>query len=185
MFDRRGDTHFEACIGLPRAPYLIGVASDREPPPLPPSLYIDRSDLDTETLRSASLTAQLREAQRTLPRPRDAPSRLINVPNRPHNVPSRRRNMRNRRRTGAKQAAEGTEQAMQRAEQAAQRAEQATQRAEQSMQHAEQVTQRAEQAEARIAVLEREHDLLQGSLRMFLRELPAAAVAATCSGQRP
>ena len=41
VFDRRGDTHFEACIGLPRAPYLVAVASNREPPPLPPSLYIN------------------------------------------------------------------------------------------------------------------------------------------------
>jgi SAM-dependent methyltransferase len=48
VFDRRGDTHFEACIGLPRAPYLVAVASDQTLPPLPASLYIERSDLDTD-----------------------------------------------------------------------------------------------------------------------------------------
>jgi SAM-dependent methyltransferase len=51
VFDRRGETHFESCVGLPRAPYVIAVASDREPPPLPPSLYIDRGDLGTEQTR--------------------------------------------------------------------------------------------------------------------------------------
>jgi hypothetical protein len=52
------------------------------------------------------------------------------------------------------------------------------------MQHAEQVTKRAEQAEARIAVLEHEHNLLQGSLRLFLRSyLPL--LWRHLSGQRP
>jgi hypothetical protein len=50
VFDRRGDTHFEACVGLPRAPYLVAVASDVPLPPLPASLYVDRSDLDTDGL---------------------------------------------------------------------------------------------------------------------------------------
>ena len=66
VFDRRGDTHFEACIGLPRAPYLIAVASDRELPPLPPSLYIDRDDLDTETFRRLAIAEQLRQTQAEL-----------------------------------------------------------------------------------------------------------------------
>ena len=60
VFDRRGDTHFEACDGLPRAPYLVAVASDREPPlPLPHSLYIDRNDLDTEHRRLIELGISL------------------------------------------------------------------------------------------------------------------------------
>jgi SAM-dependent methyltransferase len=184
VFDRRGDTHFEACIGLPRAPYLIGVASDREPPPLPPSLYIDRSDVDTETLRSASLTAQLREAQQDLAAAARRTEQADQCAEQATQRAVQATQYAEQAAQGAKQAAEGTEQAMQRAEQASQRAEQATQRAEQSMQHAEQVTQRAEQAEARIAVLEREHNLLQGSLRLFLRSyLPL--LWRHLSGQRP
>jgi SAM-dependent methyltransferase len=66
VFDRRGETHFEACVGLPRAAYVIAVASDREPPPLPPSLYIDRSDLDTDKQQVMTVTAQLTEQQSEL-----------------------------------------------------------------------------------------------------------------------
>jgi hypothetical protein len=60
VFDRRGDGHFEACTGLPRAPYIVAVASDRELPPLPPSLYIDRSDIDGDKVRAFGLEAQIR-----------------------------------------------------------------------------------------------------------------------------
>lgn len=63
VFDRRGETHFEACAGLPRAPYVVAVASDSESPPLPPSLYIDRGDLDTEQMRLSALAGRLREVQ--------------------------------------------------------------------------------------------------------------------------
>ena len=66
VFDRRGDTHFEACVGIPRAPYLIAVASDREPLPLPPSLYISRGDVDTDLISAMTLARQLREAQAQL-----------------------------------------------------------------------------------------------------------------------
>ena len=62
VFDRRGDTHFEACAGLPRAPYLVAVASDDAPPPLPASLYIQRSDLDTDAIYITRLTDQLRQS---------------------------------------------------------------------------------------------------------------------------
>ena len=67
VFDRRGETHFEACIGLPRAPYLIAVASDREPPPLPPSLYIDRGDVGSEQARIVQLANRCARRSRTLP----------------------------------------------------------------------------------------------------------------------
>ena len=63
VFDRRGEAHFEACIGLPRAPYLIAVASDREPPPLPPSLYIDRGDVGSEQIRIVELAERLQETE--------------------------------------------------------------------------------------------------------------------------
>jgi SAM-dependent methyltransferase len=66
VFDRRGDTHFEACVGLPRAPYLVAVASDKEPPPLPPSLYISRGDVDTDLISAMTLARQLRETQAQL-----------------------------------------------------------------------------------------------------------------------
>jgi SAM-dependent methyltransferase len=66
VFDRRGDTHFEACVGLPRAPYVIAVASDREPPP--PSLYIDRGDLSAEQMRLMELAGRLGETQAELSR---------------------------------------------------------------------------------------------------------------------
>jgi SAM-dependent methyltransferase len=68
VFDRRGETHFESCVGLPRAPYVIAVASDREPPPLPPSLYIDRGDLGTEQTRLMELASRLGETQAELSR---------------------------------------------------------------------------------------------------------------------
>jgi SAM-dependent methyltransferase len=61
VFDRRGDTHFEACTGLPRAHYIVAVASNRELPALPPSLYIHRSDLDTDGRRIGQLDARLAE----------------------------------------------------------------------------------------------------------------------------
>jgi hypothetical protein len=63
VFDRRGETHFEACAGLPRAPYVVAVASDNENPPLPPSLYIDRSDLDTDQMKLSVLTGRLHQVQ--------------------------------------------------------------------------------------------------------------------------
>ncbi|HEY8288481.1 MAG TPA: class I SAM-dependent methyltransferase [Acetobacteraceae bacterium] len=59
VFDRRGDTHFEACTGLPRAPYIIAVASHRKRPPLPVSLFVERSDLDTDTQAVKALSAEL------------------------------------------------------------------------------------------------------------------------------
>ncbi|HLY88975.1 MAG TPA: methyltransferase domain-containing protein [Acetobacteraceae bacterium] len=66
VFDRRGDTHFEACTGLPRAPYLVAVASDDEPPALPPSVYISRSDVDTDLLSAMALAKQVHETKAKL-----------------------------------------------------------------------------------------------------------------------
>ena len=48
VFDRRGATHVEASNHLSRAPYIIALASDGDLPPLPNSVYVHRSDLDTE-----------------------------------------------------------------------------------------------------------------------------------------
>jgi O-antigen biosynthesis protein len=62
VFDRRGDTHFEACAGLPRAPYLVAVASDDELAPLSVSLYVHRSDLETDPAHIATLKDQVSRA---------------------------------------------------------------------------------------------------------------------------
>ena len=104
VFDRRGDTHFEACIGLPRAPYLIAVASDRELPPLPPAFIL----IETISIRrrfgdwrSPNNCDRRRQNSR---RRRNAPNRQRSTPQRrcgPRNMrrcrPNRRRGMPNRR----------------------------------------------------------------------------------------
>jgi 2-polyprenyl-3-methyl-5-hydroxy-6-metoxy-1,4-benzoquinol methylase len=71
VFERRGERHIEANHGLPRAPYMIAVASNAAAPELPFSLYIQRSDIDTDwearlaaERRALSLSGEL-EAART------------------------------------------------------------------------------------------------------------------------
>lgn len=59
VFDRLDQDRFEACEGLPRAPYLVAVASGRPVPPMPASLYIDHSDLDTVALALAAAQAEM------------------------------------------------------------------------------------------------------------------------------
>jgi SAM-dependent methyltransferase len=66
VYDRCGDNCFEAGDRLPRAPYLIAVASDRPLPALPASLYIDRSDLDTAAIALEGRTRALSECQAAL-----------------------------------------------------------------------------------------------------------------------
>lgn len=68
VFDRRGSTHFELCDVIPRAPYLVAVASARPIPPLPASLFIERGDLDTDRIALAERTAELRDARAALAR---------------------------------------------------------------------------------------------------------------------
>lgn len=65
VIDRRGNTHFEACAVLPRAPYVVAVAANRPIPPLPTSLFIERSDLDTDRIAAAERSIEL-EALRKL-----------------------------------------------------------------------------------------------------------------------
>lgn len=48
VFDRQGEGYFEATDYMPRAPYLIAFASAAALPELSASLYIERSDLDTD-----------------------------------------------------------------------------------------------------------------------------------------
>jgi len=44
-FEKRGATHFEAVVGLPRPVYYVAVASDRPIDCVPDSLYIDTSEV--------------------------------------------------------------------------------------------------------------------------------------------
>jgi hypothetical protein len=73
---------------------------------------------------------------------------------RKHDAPPRRRSGRNRR---------------ERAGQAAQRADEATQRGDLAMQRAEQSERMRIECEMRVEALQRQYDMLQGSLRTFLR----------------
>jgi SAM-dependent methyltransferase len=59
VFDRRGPDRFAAAAELPRAPYLLAVASNRDLPMLPASLFIDRSDLDSDSLALVQRSAEL------------------------------------------------------------------------------------------------------------------------------
>ena len=63
FFERRSDTHIEASDQLPRAPYLIALASDGDLPPLPDSAYIHRGDIDTDMLGRADAETRLRAAE--------------------------------------------------------------------------------------------------------------------------
>ena len=47
-YENRSDTIIEASDGLARAPYLLALASDAALPPLPNSVFVHRSDLDTD-----------------------------------------------------------------------------------------------------------------------------------------
>jgi len=62
VFERLGRTRFTRGTVLPNAPYLVAVASNAPLPTLPDSLFIDRSDLDTDSLAADTLRAQRDEA---------------------------------------------------------------------------------------------------------------------------
>ncbi len=66
VFERRGPDRLEASVGLPRPLYVVAVAANVPIEPPPNSLYIERSDLDTDALaareRSADLAQCLAEA---------------------------------------------------------------------------------------------------------------------------
>ena len=57
-FERRGNNHFEASGGLPRAPYTIAIASDQSLPAIPNSLFIDTSEIGDLLSRAAEATAR-------------------------------------------------------------------------------------------------------------------------------
>jgi SAM-dependent methyltransferase len=148
VFDRRGETHFEACAGLPRAPYVIAVASDREPPQLPPSLYIDRSDLDTAQTRLSELGGRLHEIATELSQERAELSQARVELSRAQVELSRER---------AELA------------HASARAQEATQRADQAELAHRESEQRYEALRRECDIVQRRFDLVQGSLRTFMR----------------
>ena len=57
-FERRGDHHFEANRGLPRAPFVLAVASNEPIGVGFDSLYIETSDVDSGARALATLTAE-------------------------------------------------------------------------------------------------------------------------------
>jgi SAM-dependent methyltransferase len=63
VFERRDTDRFEACVGLPRPLYIVSVAAN-VPIALPAnSLYIERSDLDTDARATAAKSAELARSQ--------------------------------------------------------------------------------------------------------------------------
>jgi len=63
VFDRRGGTHFEVCSVLPRAPFIVAVAANQPITALPVSLFIERSDLDSDKIALAERTSQFDAAR--------------------------------------------------------------------------------------------------------------------------
>jgi len=59
VFERRGPDRLEACVGLPRPLYIVAVAANQPIGPPPDSLYIERSDLDTDALLARERLADL------------------------------------------------------------------------------------------------------------------------------
>jgi O-antigen biosynthesis protein len=66
IVDRPDASRFQAGSNLPRAPYIIAVASDDPVAPLPESVFINRDDLDTDSLALAQRTAELEAARADL-----------------------------------------------------------------------------------------------------------------------
>lgn len=60
-YERRSPTHIEASSGLPRAPYLIAIATDGELPSLESSVYIDRYGVE-EVLQGFHRVSMLEKA---------------------------------------------------------------------------------------------------------------------------
>lgn len=67
-FEARGRDLIEASQEMTRAPYLVAFASDAELPPLPHSLYIERSDVDTDAIALRETRADLRKVLAQLAR---------------------------------------------------------------------------------------------------------------------
>ena len=64
FYERRSDTMIEGSGRLARAPYLIALASDEALPSLPNSVYLYRSDLDTDMQVRITAETEKRSAER-------------------------------------------------------------------------------------------------------------------------
>ncbi|MDR3537957.1 MAG: class I SAM-dependent methyltransferase [Acetobacteraceae bacterium] len=166
VFDRRGDSRFEASTGLPLAPYLVAVASDGVLPFLPASLYIERSDLDTVAIDLAHRTHTLAESEAALAEARTTIAALQS-----------REAMVSAALSDAQAALDETQAALAASHAAATAAEAAANEAAkaaraqseaQAQAHAAFVAQAARAAEAAQAVAQ-EMEVLRGSARTFLR----------------
>jgi SAM-dependent methyltransferase len=76
VFERMGLDGFERHRMVPRAPYLIAVASGRALPDLPPSLYIERGDLDTDAHDLRLCAAARAQAEAALAAARESEAAL-------------------------------------------------------------------------------------------------------------
>ena len=170
VFDRRGDTHFEACIGLPRAPYLDrrGIGSRTAAAAAKPlhrswrSRY--RGGATVGDRRTVATGAGRPRAGKARCRTGDAARRTGDATRRTGDAASGTRSATGgprsaARRTGdaageqetqrAEHASEVRETAEQRAEQETRRADEAAQRTEQERERAGQAAQRADEATQR------------------------------------
>ncbi len=153
VFDRRGSTHFEACVAIPRAPYIVAIAANRPIPPLPVSLFIERSDLDTVQIALAERTQQFDAARKMF---EDSHAELEQT----HALLTETYGAA----TQATMAAQATERARLAT---ASRLEDLTSEAERAKAEA---ARRLASLETQVAELTRELDRTRGSLRTFLRE---------------
>ncbi len=82
VFERRERDRFEACLGVPRSPYVVAIASNRPIPSIRDSLFIERGDLDTDSIRlreqkaeTARLRAEVAQCREEMARSAEARSR--------------------------------------------------------------------------------------------------------------
>jgi hypothetical protein len=77
VFDRPDPTTFASGDTLPRAPYIVAVASDRTDLALPTSVFIDRSDLDSDRIALAERSQELEQARLEMTEVRAATARAL------------------------------------------------------------------------------------------------------------
>lgn len=79
-FERRGDRHFEASGGLPRAPYLLAIASNAPIRACFDSVYIETSDIEGPVRNlTARFARQMAQQAEDLERQRDAAIRMAEL----------------------------------------------------------------------------------------------------------
>jgi SAM-dependent methyltransferase len=169
VFDRRGDTHFEACIGLPRSPYVVAVASDREPPPLPPSLYIDRGDVGVDQMRIGELAGQLHATHAELLQTQTELSQVRAELSQIRAELSQMQNELSRTQGELSQTSDERSRAQAEFTRAAENLEATTQRADRAELAYRQSEDRNEALRRKRELVQRQLGVVQGSLRTFMR----------------